>query len=334
MVVAEDDALGLGRLGDHLLERAASVLVFGADPDAVDRFGRRLVQSLRARSQDAPVQVSVLFEMTRELLIERFNQRLAHLTLDDARQADRQAGAQVWVMHAHGDEQVSLARLVMRLVNDFPGAGVRLLVLAPSAVESALRAAPESQGLLRCTLAALPTTAVVAHTEFPSLDETGEEAPARRRYGLLAVLLGGIVLLGLSALLVAFLSPDRGRRSSEATAVPAAAVSGPAREVRPVDGRRWAQQLVGGQWVVQHVALSTEAEMATWRTARPGLDELKVVPVVQSEHGDRYFVAVSGPFVDRTTAERFVRQNQLPSTAWVRSAGSLKAVLAPEVDGP
>ena len=405
MVVAEDDAQCFERLGDHLLERAASVLVVGSDPDALDRFSRRLVQSLRARSGDIPVNVSVLFEMTRELLIERFNQRVTHLTLDDARHVDGQAAAQVWVMHAHGDEQVSLARLVMRLVNDLPGAGVRAVVLAHASVEPALCAGPESQGLLRCTLAAPPGSAAVVRPIAPTLDDTPEAAPPRRRYGLWAMVLSGVVLLGVSALLVGYLSPQLPRRSAEATPAarsvdviappveilaPATVVATPAPEsataadaaarpvlppdvrvegtlpatvspggdpasraattaaeptpgpkpraredeTRSVDGRRWAQQLPRGQWVVQHVALTTQDEMIAWRATQPESVELQVVPVIRRDQGDRYFVAVSGPFVDRPSAERFVRQNRLPSTTWVRSAASLKAVLAPEVGAP
>jgi septal ring-binding cell division protein DamX len=87
---------------------------------------------------------------------------------------------------------------------------------------------------------------------------------------------------------------------------------------------------VRSQWVVQHVAARSRAEAQAWRLRTPALADARIVALARREEGEHYFVVVSGPFADRDAAARFVQQQGLAATTWIRGAASLKASLPPE----
>jgi len=244
VTVREGDREAMSLLSEHVLEQGGNAIVVSADPDALDRFGRRLVQTLRQQSVGKDVQVSFLFEMSRDLLIERFNNRIAHLSVDIARQHGTALAAQVWVLHVLNDAQVSLGGLVARLVQDFPGAGVRVVVLAAPSAATALGAGFEGQRMLRCVVVAAGESALKAAPETVPIGdlraESKPEADADPRTGrdetrALSVppmdrrsavgqingrlIVYGVMALAFSALLVVFLLPRKPHRSPAPVAV-------------------------------------------------------------------------------------------------------------------
>jgi hypothetical protein len=435
VTLTQGDGEGLVALGRHILEQSPGAILIGAGGIVLDQLARQLVNVLRQHGANGDVQVAILFEMSRELLLDRFNQRIAHLSVQDARLEKQLPALQVWVLHVSDDEQVSRALLLARLVHDFPGAGVRLVMLASPSAEANLGTGPEVQRLLRCRVIADPGAGAGAGAGASAGADEPREAPTptsarpSRRSGtsgrMLRLVIGGLLALGFSALVVVFLLPARSQRPAEvpvavaepvapsresdvpgapqrepiglpadvdmpvqagasaalppagtpvgepggeqvgepgvqkpAAEAPAQAViSGPAPPSTPppgpppgppptrpagppappaptaptaTEGRDWVLGLVRSQWVVQHVAARSRAEAQAWRLRTPALADARIVALARREEGEHYFVVVSGPFADRDAAARFVQQQGLAATTWIRGAASLKASLPPE----
>jgi hypothetical protein len=89
--------------------------------------------------------------MSREFLLERFERGLKGLTIEEARRTNGARNVpHVWVLHAQTQEQIEQTRLVMRLATEFPGANIRLLVLAGVSADQLLRQTDEGRHMLRC----------------------------------------------------------------------------------------------------------------------------------------------------------------------------------------
>lgn len=151
VTLRHDDVEGAELLQSHLISQPGGVLLVSTQPAILDTFARGFVQSLRGRAGDARLQVSVLIEMSREFLLERFERGLKGLTIEEARRINGARNVpHVWVLHAQTQEQIEQTRLVMRLATEFPGANIRLLVLAGVSADQLLRQTDEGRHMLRC----------------------------------------------------------------------------------------------------------------------------------------------------------------------------------------
>lgn len=103
-------------------------LALSADNDGVlDHYGRLVINKLRKMDN---LQIEVFLPQNTEALLDRFNQILAGLSLDDARNGDS-SPAPRRVLIAHDAKAISARdlQLLSRLVQDFPGANVSLVLL-------------------------------------------------------------------------------------------------------------------------------------------------------------------------------------------------------------
>ncbi|MEY4258643.1 MAG: hypothetical protein RJA56_1544 [Pseudomonadota bacterium] len=111
-----------------LAHEGRSVLMVSDDEALLDTCGQSVVRKLR---QNHAVEVSAMFDMDREVLLQRFNRLIETLSVDQALQS---VGApptqQVWLQHIHNSQELEQAKLLIRLSGDFPAAGVKLLLMA------------------------------------------------------------------------------------------------------------------------------------------------------------------------------------------------------------
>ena len=103
-------------------------LMLGSDSDVLlEHYGKILVQQLRRHEG---VHVEVYLPSSSEALIKRFNDVLAPMSLEDAVSAQGPSlPARILVLHDARSVQSSQLELLARLVNDFPGANVRVVLL-------------------------------------------------------------------------------------------------------------------------------------------------------------------------------------------------------------
>ena len=103
-------------------------LMLASDSDVLlEHYGKILVQQLRRHEG---VHVEVYFPSSSEALIQRFNDVLAPMSLDDAVSTQGPSlPARILVLHDARSVQTSQLELLARLVNDFPGANVRVVLL-------------------------------------------------------------------------------------------------------------------------------------------------------------------------------------------------------------
>ena len=170
-----------------LLAKRQSLMLASDNDVLLEHYGKILVQQLR-RHDD--VQVEVYFPSSSEALIQRFNDVLAPMSLEDAVSTHGPSlPARILVLHDARSVQASQLELLARLVNDFPGANVRvvLLVNTQSQLEKDLTAfgkrisrwtieSPDAQGcddfLRKAALAGLENPAAVL---LERLNLTGQE---------------------------------------------------------------------------------------------------------------------------------------------------------------
>lgn len=111
-----------------LAHEGRSVLMVSDDDALLDACGQSVVRKLR---QNHAVEVSAMFDMDREVLLQRFNRLVETLSLNQALQSvDAPPTQQVWLQHIHNSQELEQAKLLIRLSSDFPAAGVKLLLMA------------------------------------------------------------------------------------------------------------------------------------------------------------------------------------------------------------
>lgn len=111
-----------------LAHEGRSVLMVSDDEALLDACGQSVVRKLR---QSAGVEVSAMFDMDREVLLQRFNRLIENLSVDQALQSAGAAPTQhVWLQHIHNSQELEQAKLLIRLSSDFGAAGVKLLLMA------------------------------------------------------------------------------------------------------------------------------------------------------------------------------------------------------------
>lgn len=193
----DEDPIQIRTLVERLQREAVHVALIGHDSVSVDEQGRRLVQSLR---QDAGLEVLVLFDAQDDDLLGRVNQRLASLSLDQARQAgSAREPLQVWVLMVQSDDQIRQAQMVARMVRDLPAVNLRLIALMTPILSQALFDDPVGRSFLPWRLPGpalrelgedeLPQGSEAESTVLPSVPSTLDKAPALR-LSMLTRLLG------------------------------------------------------------------------------------------------------------------------------------------------
>ena len=80
---------------------------------------------------------------------------------------------------------------------------------------------------------------------------------------------------------------------------------------------------------LQHIVFADINQAITYIESYDGLEAALVVPI---SSGDKELIAVlSGPFVDSQVAENWSKSFGFGADYWIRSAGSLKAVVISKI---
>ena len=112
-------------------EESASMALSSDNDGVLDHYGRLVLSKLRKTDG---LQIEVFLPQNTEQLLERYNQILAGLSIEDARKASA-SPAPRRVLLAHDAKALSTRdlQLLARLVQDFPGANVSLVLLVDKA---------------------------------------------------------------------------------------------------------------------------------------------------------------------------------------------------------
>ena len=131
----EEQRSAIQVLVERVSVERASLALLGPDTSLVDDFGRRLVQVLR---QEANLEVVVLFDVAEDKLLARINQRLAHLSLGEARSIEKsEHPPQVWVLQVQSESHLNQVQMLTRLIRDFPAANLSLILLSSPKIADA-----------------------------------------------------------------------------------------------------------------------------------------------------------------------------------------------------
>ncbi|MBM3336925.1 MAG: hypothetical protein FJY60_04475 [Betaproteobacteria bacterium] len=108
-------------------QQSLSLSLSSSHDGVLDHYGRIVINKLRKMPD---LQIEVFLPQNTEALLDRFNQILGGLSLDDARNGDN-SPAPRRVLIAHDAKAISARdlQLLARLVQDFPGANVSLILL-------------------------------------------------------------------------------------------------------------------------------------------------------------------------------------------------------------
>jgi hypothetical protein len=112
-------------------ESSASLALSSNSEGVLDHYGRLVLARLR---KTEGLQIEVFLPQNTEQLLERFNQILSDISMDDARRAEG-SPAPRRVLIAHDAKAINQRdlQLLARLVQDFPGANVSLVLLVDRA---------------------------------------------------------------------------------------------------------------------------------------------------------------------------------------------------------
>ena len=108
-------------------QQSLSLSLSSENDGVLDHYGRIVINKLRKMSD---LQIEVFLPQNTEALLDRFNQILAGLSLEDARNGES-SPAPRRVLIAHDAKAIGARdlQLLSRLVQDFPGANVSLILL-------------------------------------------------------------------------------------------------------------------------------------------------------------------------------------------------------------
>ncbi|NBS66478.1 MAG: hypothetical protein EBT33_19425 [Betaproteobacteria bacterium] len=131
------DSPTVRRVLELLTRERCSVLVTSQASGSLDLWGRTIAAALRSR---ADVVLEIYMPASAEALVARFNSAMSSHSLVSA-QTDGGPGAALRVLLVPDSRALMTpeGQLLVRLVGDFPAAGVRLLVLADAEAEAANR---------------------------------------------------------------------------------------------------------------------------------------------------------------------------------------------------
>lgn len=131
------DSPTVRRVLELLTRERCNVLVTSQTSGSLDLWGRTIAAALRSR---ADVVLEIYMPASAEALVARFNAAMSNHSLVSAR-TDGGPGAALRVLLVPDSRALMSpeGQLLVRLVGDFPAAGVRLLVLADAEAEAANR---------------------------------------------------------------------------------------------------------------------------------------------------------------------------------------------------
>lgn len=168
-----------------------NVLISGDETAQLDECAKALLDRLRRRSA---LQIAVVFDMSRELIVDRFNALVESMPVEQARSAPA-AGSpvRVWLIHVQSAQSESQARLLLRLTQDFPGASLRLVILAPPNATDALtnELGRRQLAVFRLSGQAIPATPTPTKPPPPA-------AKARFSAGRLTLILFGALIAAIA----------------------------------------------------------------------------------------------------------------------------------------
>lgn len=123
-----EDARRMQQLVQAMLADRRHLALTSPDPDTLAHYSRLLVRDLR---QHPAVKVLPHLPSTVDVMLARFNELLADLPVDDVvdRRAPRRGPVQVFVVHDTPALSAEELALLVRLVNDLPGANLRLVLV-------------------------------------------------------------------------------------------------------------------------------------------------------------------------------------------------------------
>jgi hypothetical protein len=262
---------------DLLVTRRYNLLLCG-DDSTLDREAQSLLHGLRRAGN---VETALLFEMDRQLLLERFNRLLAEISVEQARTGTAST-VRVWVLQVQTDAELEQARLMLRLSHDLPGSGV--VVLLMSSVRRGRELAPEgSSRRLQVRVIGDPW----ARPESPAAAVDGAAPPPESRTPLAPPLeaagskrprassrtavVAGLALLTVSAGLV-FWMRAAGDSNAEAGKTRLTSIAPPPVMTRAAEAEKTASTPAGASSVEQAAASAPESQPPGKDSPAPGTD--------------------------------------------------------------
>ena len=127
-----------------LTQEGRSLALSSQHDAALDHYGRLLAERLRRAAPNS--QIETYFPTSTDALVARFNEVLASHTMREAMNEPppQQPGQRIWLVHDAGSLAEHELQLLARLVSNFPGANIRVVLLLGPALRS--RKAFESLG--------------------------------------------------------------------------------------------------------------------------------------------------------------------------------------------
>jgi hypothetical protein len=173
-------ARDLGALAHALGAEQRNALLASEDAERMDLASVHLWRMLRGRSG---LQLEVIQATGTESLLERFNELMRVMPLDVAR-AEPPSGARLhlWVLKLTRRMELPEIRLLLKLVQDFPGARVRLLLMCSREAAAHCEAADWGSRVYRCRIdrpSRTPTDLEVAPVVLLPEQPVGPPAPVQ-----------------------------------------------------------------------------------------------------------------------------------------------------------
>ena len=198
-----EDAQRMRALIDSMERGRRFVALSSPHPLTMQHYSRLMAQELRSREN---VQVVPYLPSSTDALLQRFNDLLSDIKVDDAlrRNAPPQGPMQVFLVHDTADLSRDEFSLLVRLVNDLPGANLRIALIQERDIEKSGTLAALGPLALHWNIlppgfkekpaeakAAAPMTrqarqqalkdALLEHPDTPIRRATAVQAPARGR---------------------------------------------------------------------------------------------------------------------------------------------------------
>jgi len=149
LLLTSSDRQRLNKAVLRIVGERCGVMLISSDAQLLARHSMFLVEML---PHDGNLQVSMIEEGEESLLLERFNGLLGHLSVDQARAAvtPEEAG-HVWIMSVQSPAQYAAAKTIARMVHDFPGSNLSLVLLIEPEWAQALSKTRPGREMMRCT---------------------------------------------------------------------------------------------------------------------------------------------------------------------------------------
>ena len=82
-----------------------------------------------------------------------------------------------------------------------------------------------------------------------------------------------------------------------------------------------------GDWLLQHVAVTTYGDAKDWRDQYGALSNALIVPIISGDPDTRRYVVVTGPYSSKKEALNFLKVPGVPADYYPRTVRSLRAVI-------